>query len=121
DSLVRGSQAVGFRQCLERFYRLQLLRHHAQVDGLLAQDRVDLQRGITLLLEVSPEAIKEKVAHLRMRLRGERLEGGVDQLLQRQMEPVFDQDADRAERRAPQSERVLVPGRLLADAEEARD
>ena len=59
---------------------------------MLREDRVHLQRGISLLLQVAGEAIEHEVAQLGVRLGREGLESRVDQLFQRQVELVLDQD-----------------------------
>src|SRR6478609_9635439 len=48
-------------------------------------------------------------------------EGFVYQVADRELEPVLDDDADDPQRRAPQAERILLAGRLLADAEHPGD
>ena len=44
-----------------------------------------------------------------------------DQLGQRERQPALDEDADHAERVPAQPERILVAGRRLSDAEQARE
>jgi hypothetical protein len=60
--LLAGGQALGLGQRLERLHRFELLRHDAEVDRLLREDRIYLQRGITLLLQIAGEAIEDEVA-----------------------------------------------------------
>jgi len=49
----------------------------------------------------------------------EGLERKAEQTRQRQVEPLLDQDPQHADRRAPQSERILVAGGQRADAEQS--
>src|SRR4029079_2710498 len=76
------------------------------------------------ILQVAGETVVDE--HHQIRLRGFRpvavaFECRVGQLAQRDVESMLHQDADRGPRRSAQSERVLVTGRNLPDAEQARE
>ena len=91
------------------------------------EQRLDLVRRAALLAQVAAQAVEDE---RRERRRGwatkfatpsNAANASAISVAQRQVDALLDQDADHAERRAAQPERILVAGRHLADAEQSRE
>ncbi len=124
DPLVCRGERSGFGKRLERLDRRESRRDEMNVRRLVVHDRGDLVCRVPELAQIAAQPVVDERAKFGARIldprhRVECLEGDTGEARQRDREALFDEDANHAQCRAPQSEGILVAGRNLADAEEA--
>ncbi len=122
--LFAAASVCRFRQFAERADRRGLRGHEIDPRRPLAEHRLDLVRRVAGVAQVAAQALVDEVLELGPRiLHGgharEGAERGADEVGEGHAERLLDDDADHADRVAAKAERVLVAGRLRADAEHA--
>ena len=121
DALVGRSERRGLGQRRKRAHCGETLLDIGEALRAQRNDRVDFLRRVAAFLERERQPVEHELLQRRARVldqRSEHRHREVDQFVERQVELLLRQHADRAERMATKRERVLVARRQLADAEQ---
>ena len=124
DALVGRRKAFGFRQLHELAHGLQALGRLHQAHVAQREHRVDFLRAVARIAHHHAQAVKEEV-HERFfgighaRHLGLDRKGGLHEIVERNVEFLFDHHAQHAERVTAQRKRILVARGHLSDAEHA--
>src|SRR5258708_19080353 len=121
NSLVCRSKTGCLGKCGKRTNSFELFGDEVYRNRIQAENRFDLVRRIAALVEIAAHAFCEKHLEIHLRPAPEGPESRVHEIPEGQRKLILDDDSDDSQSCAAKSERVLVSGRQLLDAEEARE